>query len=83
MPTRKIRNPKTGEIEDTDVVEVIGEDNKPVMLRLADGAVLRLKVDVAEVARVPNAYNAGGEPLYLVKSSNSMALIEPPTDHAP
>lgn len=83
MPTRKVRNPRTGEVVDASVVEFNEEQNIPVKLRLDDGALLRLRLDVVEVVRVPDTYNASGEPLYAVRSTNSLSVVEPPSDHAP
>ena len=63
MPTRKVSNPRTGEVVDANVVEFDEEQNVPVKLRLDDGALLQLRLNVVEAVRVPDTYNASGEPL--------------------
>jgi hypothetical protein len=44
---------------------------------LQDGTVLKLKVVVTDVARVDSAYDAEGNPIYVVKSTNVMTLSAP------
>ncbi len=83
MPSRRIRNPRTGEVVDAETVEIVKEENVPVKLTLTDGSVLRLKMDVAEILRLPGETNTHGEPLYLVRSSNTLTLLEPPIDYVP
>lgn len=39
-------------------------------------------MDVAEIARVRGTYNAAGDPVYIIRSNNSVTLLEPPLDHA-
>lgn len=70
----------TGKIVEAKVVDVTSEVNRAVVLTLADGAELRIKVDVAEVLRIPGEVNAQGEPVYLVKSGNTISLLDMPRD---
>ena len=82
MPTRRVKNPVSGDLTEAEVVEITSERNDPIMLEMADGSVLRIKVDVAEIARVRGTYNAAGDPVYIIRSNNSVTLLEPPLDHA-
>lgn len=81
MITRRIKDPTTGQVIEANVVDISKEENRAVILEMTDGAVLRLKVDVAEVTRIPDTLNALGEPIYVVKSGTSVSLLDPPTDH--
>jgi hypothetical protein len=42
-----------------------------------DGSVLRLKVVVTEVLRVEDQYDANGNPVYLIQSTNILAVDAP------
>lgn len=81
MNTRRIRNPINGQLVEAEVVNVIKETNSAVVLELEDGAVLRLKIDIAEVARIPDTLNSFNEPFYVIKSNNSITLLGLPDDH--
>lgn len=75
--TRTIRNPLTGNVQTADVVHVShAENNDPMILHLSDGSVLRLMLDVAEVVRFPNTWDAEGHPLYSVKNGVSMIVLD-------
>ena len=47
--------------------------------KLTDGTVIRMKLVVADVVRLSKKTQAG-EPVYIVKSSNIMAVEEPGSD---
>ena len=81
MTKGQIINPVTGERIEVTVTEIIKEENEPIMLKLEDGAVLRFKVDIAQVSRLPNPQNVHSEPLYHVKSNNAVTLLTPPNDY--
>jgi hypothetical protein len=42
-----------------------------------DGTVIRIKVIATEVMRIEDEYDADGNPLYLVKSGNVVAISAP------
>lgn len=73
---RKIRNPHTGEVVDATVVEIESVDSKPILIRLADGALIRLVVDVGEVAVLADIQDPEGNPVYNVRTGNVMMLLE-------
>ena len=41
---------------------------------LADGSIVKMKVVVTDVFRVENEYDAEGNPIYYVKSSNVVSV---------
>ncbi len=44
---------------------------------LADGSIVKMKVVVTDVFRVDNAYDAEGNPIYYVKSTNVVSVNAP------
>ncbi len=53
MTDRRVTNPLDDTVIDAKAMEIIEENNKPIILKLEDGAVLRLKLDVADALRAP------------------------------
>lgn len=78
MATRKLRSPTTGEIVEATVVEIEEITDRPAIIRLADGSVLRLKTDVVDVARYEGEWDKDGHPLYNVRSGSILAVLESP-----
>ncbi len=70
----------TGELIKGQVLNIIEENNSAIILKMEDGAVLRLKVNIAQVVRFPNPTHSGGEPIYHIQSNNSFSLLDLPTD---
>ena len=79
MATRRIKNPVTGELIEAQIVEIDEEENNAIILKLKDGAVLRLKIDIAQVVLIPSL-DPLGEPMYRVQSSNSLSVLDIPSD---
>jgi hypothetical protein len=42
-----------------------------------DGTVIRIKIIATEVVRIDDEYDADGNPVYVVKSGNVMAISAP------
>ena len=78
MTIRTLKHPTTGEMIESEVVEVVEISNPPIQMVLADGSKLRLKLDVIEVSRVPGQWDAEGFPMYVVRSAKAMAVLESP-----
>jgi hypothetical protein len=76
MATRKLTSPTTGNIVDAEVVEIVDVREAPILIVLADGSTLRLRLDVIEVARFNGEWDREGHPLYNVRSANTMAVLE-------
>ena len=51
MVERKMKHPTTGEMHDVEMVEIEEIIEKPMKIKLADGTILRIRVDVVEVAK--------------------------------
>ena len=80
MTTRRIKNLNTGEMTDATVVDIESIDDRPVIITLADGSVLRLKIDVVEIVHIDGEWDRDGNPCYQIKSGNIVAVLESP-DH--
>ena len=79
MTKRTVKNPTTGETVESEVVEVVEISDPPVLMVLADGSRLRMKLDVIEVTRVAGQWDAEGFPVYTVRSGKSLAVLEAPS----
>ncbi|MYI69773.1 MAG: hypothetical protein F4103_13870 [Boseongicola sp. SB0673_bin_14] len=78
MAKRTLPSPITGKPVEATLVEIKEISEKPTVISLADGAVLRLKLDVIEVARFENERDPEGNPIYNVRSGNILAVLEAP-----
>ena len=58
---------------DVEIVEAIERFTE---LRLKDGTILRMRTNVVEVIRVDDQWNENGDPVYVVKSSNTVRVVE-------
>ena len=75
---RRLKHPQTGDTIEAFVVPIENEKNEPLLIRLADGALIRIKVDIAEVSCAPDVLDNDGNPMYYVKSGSMMTILEPP-----
>ena len=80
MATRKLPSPATGKMTDATVVEIEEIDDKPIIIRLADGTTVRIRMDVIEVVRFDGEWDAEGHPLYQIRSGNIIAILESPPE---
>ncbi len=80
MTTRRLRSPTTGEMTDATVVEIEEIADKPIIIRLADGSRMRIRVDVIEVVRFDGEWDPEGHPIYQIKSGNIIAILESPPE---
>lgn len=79
LANRTVRHPTKGGMVEAEVVEIdeISGD-KPIIIRLTDGAVLRMRIDIVEAVRFDDAWDAEGNPLYTLRSGNIMTVLEMP-----
>lgn len=63
--------------KDAELIEVQQSSEQWNQYLLGDGTVIKLKVVVTEVWRVENEYDADGNPVYLVRSKNVLAVTSP------
>ena len=81
MAKRKLPSPTTGEMVETTVIEINDVKNdKAATIHLADGTVLRLRVDIVEVSRFEGEWDPDGNPLYNIRSGNILAVLDSPDD---
>lgn len=80
--TRELRNPVTNELEDALLVDIVENDSAPITLKLADGSQIRVTFDIFEAARFQSGQDSHGYPLYYLRWSNSIAVVEKPSDEA-
>jgi hypothetical protein len=73
---KKIRIEGLGEVE-ADQVEFRPLQEFWNEYHLDDGSTLRLKLVVTAVYRIPDQFDAEGNPTYLVNSTNVMAVDAP------
>ena len=78
MPKAKIYKLPSGQEIEVDVVEITGRNDPPAVIELADGSRLRLRIDVLEVGRVREEWDVDGNPVYHIKSANTMAVLDAP-----
>ncbi len=76
MAERKMKHPSTGEMHDVEMVEIEEIVDKPTKVRLADGSVLRIRMDILEVAKFKRERGLDGHPIYNVRSSAIITVLE-------
>lgn len=76
MAERKMKHPTTGEMHDVEIVEIEEIIEKPMKIKLADGTVLRIRVDVVEVAKFKGERALDGHPIYNVRSGTIISVLE-------
>jgi hypothetical protein len=74
--TRKVPLPGGNEGE-AEVISFRASNENWNDYLLDDGTVLRMKLVVTEVLRVTNQYDQQGNPVYMVTSTNVMAIDAP------
>ncbi len=65
---------------DTTIVDIVEIRDRPLVMSLADGSVLRLRVDVLEVSRFQDEWDPDGNPLYNVRSGNILVVLDSPQE---
>ena len=80
MTKRMVQSPTTGKMVEATVVEIEEIVDRPIVIKLSDGTVLRMRVDVVDVVRFEKEWDRDGHPLYNVRSGNIMAVLESPVN---
>jgi hypothetical protein len=80
MPTRKLRNPVTGDLEDALVVEIDDIESRPIIVSLSDGSRIRVTFDIFEANRFPSGQDDQGYPLYYLRWANSIVVLDGPNE---
>lgn len=76
MRKTKIKTPDGRELDAT-IVDVNSAQEQWNQYLLSDSTILKMKVVVTEVVRVDGEYDAEGNPVYVVKSTNVLAVSPP------
>jgi len=76
LPKKKVSLPNGQEVEGTVMPFQVGGENFNEYV-VEDGTILKIKLVVTEVLRIDGAYDADGNPVYLVASSNVMSASSP------
>ena len=79
MATKQLELPD-GRSVDVELVDIKGRDDPPTFIDLEDGSRIRLRIDVLEVSRMQGIWDAEGNPVYHVRSANTMVVLDAP-DH--
>lgn len=77
MATKRFALPGGQEV-DVEIIDITNRVDDPLYIELADGARLRLRVDVLEVGRAQGTWDPEGNPMYHVKSVNIMTIEDCP-----
>ena len=80
MAKRTVRDPRTGDPVEGEVVKVKSVDDPPIIVTLEDGSVLRLRMDIYEAVRIPDGYDADGSPLYQLRHSGMLSVVQAPPE---
>ena len=80
MGTRtKVQIP-TGENVSGTLVSIDESVERYSEIKLSDGSVLRVKVNVVEVIRLDDRHDDNGNPVYAIKSSNHILVSSAPSE---
>ncbi len=72
---RTVEYPPGTQVTGTDV-EIAESRERFNELTLEDGTILRMRTNVIEVTRVDDQWNDNGDPVYVVKSSTTVTVVE-------
>jgi len=75
---KRIPHPATGEVVEADVIEIQDSTNTVIRVTLADGSVLRVRLDIIEVVRYDGLWDNDGNPVYSVKNAVYSAVLQSP-----
>ena len=78
MATRKAKHPVTGDIVDAPLVKIMEVENHPIILKLGDGTVARIKLDIYEAMRIPDAWDGDSNPIYHFRWNAGISVLESP-----
>ena len=74
---RKARVSFGGKTVDGDVIPVDESTERWSNIKLEDGTTIRLKPVVTDVIRLEGVFDSDGQPVYVVKSTNVVAVAAP------
>ena len=65
------------ELKDAVLVDAVESKEPWAEYQLSDGSSIKIKSMLLEIWRVKDEYDSEGNPLYVLKSSNVLALAQP------
>ena len=77
MAGRRVKINFAGQQVDADLIEVSQAQERWNEYLLDDGTILKIKLVVTNVYRVEGQYDAEGNPLYVVQSTNVVSANAP------
>ena len=77
MATRRVKIHFNGQQVDAETVEATQAGERWNEYLLDDGTILKVKVVVTNVYRVEGQYDAEGNPLYIIQSTNVLSTNAP------
>ena len=70
----KVKDPKTGELVDGEVVKVVKADEPFMYITLEDGYEITMRASVVEVVRLIGQKDNKGNPKYSIALNNSIKI---------
>ena len=80
MSTRTRRDPRTGQMVECEILDIASIDDPPIVITLKDGTILRLRMDIFEVLRIPGGYDNEGNPLFQTRHAGLMSVVYAPPE---
>ena len=77
---RKTVTDQHGNPVEGTVVEVAESTERFSEISLTDGTVLRIKTVVTEAVRLDGKWDQDGHPMYIVRSSNIVSVVDSPAE---
>lgn len=77
MATRELKLPDGKKVE-AQIVEVSKITGDTTILELSDKSKIRIKIDVIEVCRADGRFDNEGYPMYHVRATNVIAVLDSP-----
>jgi hypothetical protein len=74
----QVRNPTTGQMTDGFDVPVEESNERWSEFKLEDGTLLKAKMTIINIIRVPGAFDPTGNPTYVINATPTFAVVEVP-----
>jgi len=75
---KKTLTDQSGNLVEGTVVEIAESIERFSEVKLADGTILKTKMSAIEATRIDDQWDKDGNPIYLLQSSNIVAIAESP-----
>lgn len=78
-PTVKVKDQKTGEMVDGEVIKVVHANEPFSHVTLEDGTEITMRTTVLQIVRILNKWDEQGNPVYSIDAAGSVSINSP--DH--